>query len=96
MSEAVREDGAGTLILVFAVPRASRTELVGLHEGRLRLRVASPPVDGAANDAIIRFFAKALGVGKGAVEIRSGTTGRQKAIAVSGLKPVAVIARLGL
>lgn len=96
MLEAVRQEGDGAVILVFAVPRASRTELAGLHDGRLRLRVASPPVDGAANDAIVRFFAKALGVGKGSVEIRSGATGRQKTVAVSGLTPDEVVSRLGL
>jgi uncharacterized protein (TIGR00251 family) len=96
MNEAVLDGGDHAEIRVFAVPRASRTEIAGLHDGRLRVRVASPPVDGAANEAIVRFFAKALGVARSAVVLRSGATGRQKTVAVMGLTPDEVSARLGL
>jgi uncharacterized protein (TIGR00251 family) len=66
-------------------PRASRTEVVGVHGGALKLRVAAPPVDGEANDELIRFLAKTLDVAKSQVTILSGTTGRRKRVRVEGV-----------
>lgn len=84
MTEAdwIREAGGATELLVLVVPRASRTELSGLHEGRLRVRVAAPPVEGKANKELVAFFSKLLGVGKSAVAIERGESGRRKVIRV--------------
>lgn len=88
---------AGGVELALQVqPRASRTEIVGPHGGALKLRLAAPPVDGEANDELIRFLAKALGVPKSAVEIVSGATGRRKRVRVMGLDAHAALARLGV
>ncbi|MBK8302832.1 MAG: DUF167 family protein [Pyrinomonadaceae bacterium] len=67
------------------VPRASRTEIVGIHDGALKVRIASPPVDGAANIEIVRFLAKTFGVSKGDVFIISGETSKNKRIKIKNL-----------
>lgn len=95
MSDAIVDATDGCRIHLHVVPRASRTQIAGLHDGRLKLQVAAPPVDGEANDAIVRFFAKALGVGRDAVEIAAGATGKRKTVAVSGLDAATAAARLG-
>jgi hypothetical protein len=70
--------------LVRVVPRAARSEVVGAHDGALRVRVAAPPVDGAANEELRRTLASALGVPARAVEIKSGHAGKTKQIRVHG------------
>ncbi len=75
----------GVSLLVAASPRASRTEVTGVAEGRLRIRVAAPPVEGAANAELVRFLARALGVPKGAVEVTAGAGGRRKTVRVRGI-----------
>ena len=66
-------------------PRAGRTEVVGPHGDALKIRLAAPPVDGEANEALIRFLAKTLGVAKRAVSIERGETGRKKRVRVLGV-----------
>ena len=72
------------------MPRASRDEIVGFEvdssgADTLRVRVSAPPVDGRANDALVRLLAAALGVANGAVEIVGGHTARTKIVAIDGL-----------
>ena len=66
------------------VPRASRSGVAGEHDGALRVRVAAPPVDGAANEELIRFLARLLNVPSRDVEITSGQTSKLKQIRVRG------------
>ena len=77
-------------------PRASRTELAGLHGDALKVRVAAPPVEGAANDALIRFLAGRLEVPRAAVRLETGLAGRTKVVAVTGIGVEAAAGRLGL
>jgi len=70
---------------VKVVPRASRSELVGEQDGTLRVRIAAPPVAGAANEELIRLLAKKLEVRASSVTIVSGETSRMKKIAVKGI-----------
>jgi hypothetical protein len=77
-------------------PRAARTELVGLHGDTIRIRLGAPPVDGAANDELVSFLARVLGVPRRAVEITAGHTGRQKTVTVSGVDPGVAARALGL
>jgi uncharacterized protein (TIGR00251 family) len=70
---------------VKVVPRASRSELVGEQDGTLRVRIAAPPVDGAANEELIRLLAKTLEVKASSVTIVSGEASRMKKIAVKGI-----------
>jgi uncharacterized protein (TIGR00251 family) len=66
-------------------PRASRTEIVGEHDGALKVRVAAPPVDGAANEELVRFIAKRMGVSQSRVRVTTGETGRSKVIEIDGV-----------
>ena len=73
-------------ITVRLQPRASRDEILGLNDDdALRVRVKAPPIDGAANEALVKLLAKALGVRKGSVRLVSGATARNKIIEVEGL-----------
>jgi uncharacterized protein (TIGR00251 family) len=80
------QDGALTF-KVQVVPRASRSEIIGEHNGAVRVRIAAPPVDGAANEELIRTLARALGVKRGEIEIASGQSSKSKRVRVSGLTP---------
>lgn len=71
---------------VRVVPRASKSEIVGEHDGALKVRIASPPVDGAANEELIKFLAKSFGVAKNAVEIISGHSSKLKLVRITGVQ----------
>jgi uncharacterized protein (TIGR00251 family) len=77
-------------------PRASRTELAGLHGDEIRMRIAAPPVDGAANEALVRFLAERLGVARSAVKVTSGAGSRSKTVIVSGVSRDQAAQQLGL
>jgi uncharacterized protein YggU (UPF0235/DUF167 family) len=80
------------------VPGARRTELAVERDGevRLRLRVAAPPVEGKANDAVLAFLAARLGVRPRALRLAAGERGRDKVVVVTGMAPDAVAAALGV
>ena len=82
----VEKDGVLTFS-VRVVPRASRSEIVGEHDGALRVRIAAPPVDGAANDELVRLLARAFGVARGAIEIAAGHASKLKTVRVTGGQP---------
>lgn len=84
MIEITEKDGAVTFA-VRVVPRASRTEIAGEMDGALRVRISAPPVDGAANDEVIKFFAKRLGVSRSSVDIVSGQTSKSKLVRIYGV-----------
>ena len=80
--------GAGEILLAVHVqPRSSRNAVDGLHNGRLKIRVAAPPVDGAANEAVIAVIAEWLETPRRAVRIVRGESGRQKLVAVEVARP---------
>ncbi len=70
---------------VRVVPNASRSQIVGEHDGQLRVRIAAPPVDGAANEALTRCLARAFKVAHRNVEITSGHASKNKAVRVRGV-----------
>ncbi len=84
MIEIFEKDGSVTLT-IRVVPRASKTEIAGEMAGALKVRVASPPVDGAANAEVTKFLAKTLGVARGDVEIVSGLASKTKKIRIAGV-----------
>lgn len=86
----------GTVLSIRVQPNASRTECAGLHGEALKIRVAAPPVDGAANEALIGFLAEELGVPRASVSVQSGTGARSKRVLVKGLSPDQVRWRLPL
>jgi uncharacterized protein (TIGR00251 family) len=81
-------------IAVRVQPRASRTEVAGRHGDAVKIRVAAPPVEGAANKELIAFLAKRLGLSKSALEVVKGAQGRDKLIEIEGLTEKEVRERL--
>lgn len=79
-----------------AQPRASRSEVVGPHGNAVKIRIAAPPAEGAANDALLTFLAGRLGVPRSAVTLRRGATGRRKVVEVEGIGPEDAAKALGL
>ena len=77
-------------------PRASRTQVDGVRDGRLLVRVTAPPVDGDANEAVVKTVASALGLPRSAVRIVSGGSGRNKVVEVAGIGAAEVARRLGV
>ncbi|HLS85339.1 MAG TPA: DUF167 domain-containing protein [Burkholderiales bacterium] len=65
-------------------PGAKRTEVAGLHDGRLKVRLAAPPVEGKANEALIEFLSQELNVPRRSVRIASGAASRRKRVVVEG------------
>jgi uncharacterized protein (TIGR00251 family) len=77
-------------VAVHVQPRARRTEAAGMHGDAVKVRLAAPPVDGAANEELIRFVAKRLGVPRSAVRIAAGAASRRKVVEVDGMNADAV------
>jgi uncharacterized protein len=75
----------GVVIDVRVIPRASRSAIAGTRDGALLVRLAAPPVEGAANAELIEVIAKTLGVAKSAVTIVSGERSKQKRVRVIGI-----------
>jgi uncharacterized protein (TIGR00251 family) len=90
----LREAPGGVVLEVLVQPRASRTRVVGVHDGRLKVQLAAPPVDGEANAALVEFLADALGARRSDVAIERGDTGRRKTVRVAGVTAAAVRAGL--
>jgi len=88
------EKGDTITFTVRVVPRASKSEIVGPHDGALKVRIASPPVDGAANEELIKLLAKTFGVSKSSIEIVSGHSSKTKQIRITGATPEKITAIL--
>ncbi len=74
--------GERTRLELSVVPNAKRTAVDGLHDGALRVRLAAPPVDGKANDTLLRWLAGELGLPRRAVELVRGASARRKAVEI--------------
>jgi uncharacterized protein (TIGR00251 family) len=82
----------GELIFsVRVVPRASRTEILGEHDGALKVRLAAPPVDGAANEALVRILAQAFNTPRDAISIVLGKSSKLKRVRVRGVSSEALL-----
>lgn len=92
----LRAAGRDVRLTLHIQPRASRTEVVGPHGEALKIRLAAPPVDGAANEALVGFLAEQLGVARTAITLVAGDTSRRKVVVVKGVGVESVRARLGL
>jgi uncharacterized protein (TIGR00251 family) len=87
--------GDRLLLSVRLQPRASCDEIVGPHGTEsLKVRITAPPVDGKANQHLIKYLAKAFGVAKGQVTLLSGTTGRDKRLAIDAPSKLPTAARI--
>ncbi|MFZ5574822.1 MAG: DUF167 domain-containing protein [Pseudomonadota bacterium] len=80
-----RRDGAAWLLELTVQPGAKATAVVGEHGGRLKLKVAAPPVDNKANKHLLDWLAARLGVPKSAIRLVRGETARQKTVAIVGV-----------
>jgi uncharacterized protein (TIGR00251 family) len=78
------KDGAVELV-VYVQPRSRTTEIAGRHGGILKLKIAAPPVDNAANAAVVSFFASYFSLAKSRVKIVAGERSREKTVRIQGL-----------
>ena len=81
----IREQDGAITFEVRVAPRASRNRVVGIQDGALKVALTAAPVDGAANEALKKLLAKALGVAKSDVEILRGDRARIKVLRVHGV-----------
>jgi uncharacterized protein (TIGR00251 family) len=84
----------GAAFPVRVVPRASKNEISGRQGEAVKIRLTAPPVEGAANEALVDFLSEILGVRKSQIEILSGHASRDKIVCVVGMMPLEVEARL--
>lgn len=91
MSDWYRVAGDGRITLTLHIqPGARKTEFAGLHGDALKIRLVAPPVDGKANEALLKFIADTLGMAKTAVSLKSGSTSRRKVLELKGVDRAAI------
>ena len=90
----LRQTAAGVELRLFVQPRAGRDQLVGDQGDELKVRLAAPPVDGAANAACCAFFAKLCKLPKSCVTLVAGESSRHKRLLLDGIEAATVIALL--
>jgi len=81
----IRSTASGVELDVHVIPRAKKTVIDGERDGALLIRLAAPPVEGAANDALIRYLAALCDLPRHAIRIVSGERGRRKRVAIEGV-----------
>jgi uncharacterized protein (TIGR00251 family) len=91
----LRWQGDALVLAVKLQPRASRNEILGAQGGELRVRVTAPPVDSAANEALVRLLAERLVCSRSCVELVRGQTSRHKVVKLRGMTPAVVLERFG-
>lgn len=84
-ASAIQSDRNGAALECRIQPGASRSRLLGDYDGKLKIAVAAPPVDGKANLALIGFLSEILGVAKSRIELARGESGRSKRLVISGI-----------
>ncbi len=92
----IKVAAGGVRLTIHVQPRASRTEVVGLHGDAIKLRIAAPPVDGAANEEVVRFLAEVFRLPRRQVVLTEGFTGRRKVVDATGISVTQATAALGL
>ncbi len=86
MSAWYRRNGDVLTLTLHVQPGAKRTEVAGLHGEAMKIRLAAPPVEGRANEALLKFIAESFGVPLRQVELRQGGQSRHKVVAITGSK----------
>ena len=86
MSDWYRRDGEVLSLTLHVQPGAKRTEIAGLHGEALKIRLAAPPIEGRANEALLRFIANTFEVSLRQVELKQGGQSRHKVVMVTGSK----------
>ena len=90
----ITPQGGSFQLRILVQPKASRTEFVGIHDQRLKIRLKAPPVDGAANKELIRFLSKRLKISRSVLDIVSGKTGRRKVVKIPNIDPELILSLL--
>lgn len=70
---------------ILVQPRASRAKIGPMHDGRIKIAVTAPPVDGEANAAVIELLAKQLGIPRGSIEVIAGASSRRKTLKIANV-----------
>ena len=91
----ITETNDSVTFAVRVVPRSSRNQVVGVEGGALKIKLTAPPVEGAANAALIEFVAEWLGVRRSVVSIVSGDKARNKVVRVMGVTREQIVAQMG-
>lgn len=86
MSDWYRRNGDVLTLTLHIQPGAKRTDVAGLHGEALKIRLAAPPIEGRANEALLKFIAEAFGVPLRQVELKQGGQSRHKVVAITGSK----------
>lgn len=86
MADWFRRNGEVLTLTLHIQPGAKRSELAGLHGEALKIRLAAPPVEGRANEALLKFIAELFGVPMRQVELKQGGQSRHKVVAITGSK----------
>ena len=81
----IRTTATGVELDVRVIPRSKKTTVDGERDGAILVRLAAPPVDGAANDALIRYFSEMFRIPRHAVRIVTGERGRRKRVSLEGV-----------
>lgn len=81
----LREHNGSVWLPVRVQPRSSRDAIVGVHDGALKIALTAPPVEGEANEALLRFLAKRLGIPRRQVALVQGEQARNKIVACAGV-----------
>ena len=92
----IERTATGIRLRLHVQPRASRSELAGRHGDAIKVRLTAPPVDGAANEALLRFLASQLQVPRSALSLVAGGSGRSKVVAIEAITAEDASRRLGL
>ena len=92
----LRESKKGLTFDIQVTPHASRSELVGVQDGVLKVKVTAPPVEGAANEACIKLLSKELELKKSQMEISSGAKSRKKTIIIKGINKAELETKLNI
>jgi uncharacterized protein (TIGR00251 family) len=95
-TDPISSSPSGTRLRLRVQARASRDEIAGIAGDAIRVRLTAPPVDGAANDALLRFLAARLEIPRSALTLVSGHTARTKVVALNGVSAEEVGRRLGV
>ncbi len=93
----ISETSSGSVLLqVMVQPRASKDQVVGIHGNHIKIRLTSPPVEGAANKALVKFLSKKLKIPASKITIKRGQRARQKLLEVEGASAKDVKKKLGI
>lgn len=84
------------ILALYCQPGAKKTEVQGEHDGRLKIRLAAPPVEGKANDALVLWLSKQLHINRSSIELLAGDLSRLKRVRVGGVSPELILQSLAV